>query len=254
MSRHQTGWFFKVVLGWVLGVFIQPVMAGAVLFEQDFSSSVSVADYRSATPSKNQFDAINDAGGSWGISSGMLSITKTANGNALIQRSTGMEGGPAGVLKFSVDVNFTFNSSNGTRLVTGTFGPPSPNHWVAWGIDSTGAANTWKVTGSTVSFTGAQTLTFFLNDSGTPITYKAPDGSSQALAFGAWDVWVGTTRVRSSVTAGVNTGANLSGFNITVQNINGGTGVFRLDNFKAQPAPQSKLRLIVISSIVVPFR
>jgi hypothetical protein len=233
MSNSKAIRSMTAVTGLFATILIAPVSA-EILFEQDFSSSGSIADYQSKTPSKNQFDLITDGKSGWSIRSGGVSIEMPVSRNEVIKRTTVLEGGPVGAMKVSVDIDFTFEAPRDIRLVTGSWGRAHPNNWAGWGIDSTGIANTWKLAGSTVSFTGAQTLTFFLNDSGTAITYQAPDGSSQSLAFGSWDVWVGTTRVRSSVTEGVKTAADLSGFSLVVPAANSGTGVLTFDNFSVQ--------------------
>jgi hypothetical protein len=225
---------------------LSPVLVSSasaqVLFTQDFSSSSTVANYvNAATPTQNQFTLISTPTGSaWSISSGELLLTQTTNANAAIRRGIDMVGTPVGALSFSMDINFTFTSADNTRLLTGLIGSQSTTDaWLSFGIDSTGTANTWNITSdATNTFTGPQTLTLVMNDSGAPITYTAPDSSVQSLAFGAYDLWVGTTSVFLDRTAGVNTSFALNQFGMTVQNTAGGAGTFAFDNFNVVAVPE----------------
>jgi hypothetical protein len=150
-----------------------------------------------------------------------------------------MVGSAVGTLSFSFDVDFSFASTNNTRLVTGSVGSDlSAQTWMSYGIDSTGAANIWRVTGSTNTFSGAQTLTFVMNDSGSAVTYTAPGGGAETVALGAYDLWVGNTKVFNDRISGVNTSYDLKQFGMTVANLNGGAGTFAFDNFNAQAIPE----------------
>src|SRR5690606_2194294 len=44
------------------------------------------------------------------------------------------------------------------------------------------------------TYSGMQTIKWFINNSGKKQSYTAPDGSVETLADGKWDLWVGTTR------------------------------------------------------------
>jgi hypothetical protein len=86
-------------------------------------------------------------------------------------------------------------------------------------------------------FTGTQKLTVVLNDSGSSFSYSAPGGGSESVAYGAYDLWVGNTKVYDDRTTGVNTAADLSVFSITMSNPAGATS-YAYDNFNVQAIPE----------------
>jgi hypothetical protein len=126
------------------------------------------------------------------------------------------------------------------RLLTGGIGE-GPLNWMAYGIDSAGIANTWKVFGDpdrSRTFTGLQTLTMYLNASGSPIAYTAPDGGKAALSCNTWDLWVGNTKVLTGRPA-MKTEAKLTQFGLAVYNKDCGPGTFTFDNFNVQSVPEA---------------
>jgi hypothetical protein len=219
----------------------------AALFTQDFSTSTNVSDYvNAAAPAQNQFTALATGGkGTFSIDAGKLSFVKTLDGNSSINRNTAMAGSPVGAVSFSYDLEMSFTSAANTSLISATIGSAGTN-WMAYGIVSTGVANTWKMSGTANEFTGAQTLMFVLNDSGMPVTYTAPGGARESVAAGAFDLWVGSTKVYDDRTSTVNTAADISVFAINMQNA-GSAATYRFDNFKVQPVVQTKLSLCVFT-------
>lgn len=232
----------SAALGLLLATWI-PNASAQVLFNQDFSSSNTVANYVNATtPTQNQFTNITTpVGSTWSISGGKLSLNQTVNGNAGVLRAIDMAGSPVGALSFSVNIDFSFTSALGTRLLTGSIGSNTgAQAWMAYGIDSTGVANNWKIFGdpTATAYTGPQTLTIIANNSGATIAYTGPDSSAQSLIYGAIDLWVGNTRVFNDRTSGVNTTYALKQFGATVQNAGGGAGTYVFDNFNVQVVPE----------------
>jgi len=219
-----------------------------VLFNSDFSKSTKLADYVNASvvPTNTfKFNALADGGaGTFSIAAGALSFTKTGMATASIVRSTSMAvvGTPVGGMRFSYDVNFTFSQTTpNVRLATafiGGNGGNSSTQWMAWGIDSAGApaSTAWKIGG--VSFTGPQTITAFLNNTGASFTYTAPDGSVAALTNDKWDMWVGNIKVINAAPAAGAT-QTLQGFAMYLNAFSGTTGPvnYTFDNFKVESLP-----------------
>jgi hypothetical protein len=232
----------------LLTAMISPVSAS--LFTQDFSSSTVIGSYSNIPPSQNQFDQIiNGAGGVgvWGIDAGRLSVTKTGAASAVVRRNTPMVGSPVSAMSFSVDLDFSFTSiANNTAVTLLAFGT---NSWGSMRVASAGTDNTWRILNdNSHTFSGVQTLTVFANNSGTAITYTAPDSSVVSLANDTFDVWVGTVKTLSSVAASGPSG-NLDGFSVTAQAT---SGTYTYDNFNIQAIPEpTTLGLFVFSSSAI---
>ncbi|MCF7817298.1 MAG: hypothetical protein K9M54_05390 [Kiritimatiellales bacterium] len=236
MNAKKTG----VVL---LATVMTAIAAQAALFTQDFSSSTNAGDYVDATtPTANQFTVIN--GGATSIDAGRLKLVNAAGTGGNVQRWVDMAGTPVGAMSFSYDLDLTFSESNNVRLFTGTIGQPNAgNHWMAWGVDATGTDNEWKVSGTSDVFTGPQTMTFFLNDSGVAINYTDPAAGTQLLATNSYDVWVGTTLVADGKTdAFVQTEKNLTAFNFGIQNASACTYYF--DNIEVLEIPADPVLIV----------
>jgi hypothetical protein len=74
---------------------------------------------------------------------------------------------------------------------------------------------------------GTQTITWVINNSGSPLTYTAPNGSSETVTNDASDLWVGTTRAIDDMAA--TSGSNaLANFKFA---ISGGSETITMDNF-----------------------
>lgn len=223
-------------IGWLLVTTMTIISAHAAdLFTQDFSNITDVTECVDKAPTKNQFNSLVSGGGKWSVESGQLSLLKIQNGDAQILRTTDMDGSPVSALSFSFQIDFSFTSPDGTRLLTGVMGDGALN-WLSYGIDSAGDANAWRVFGDPErgrTFSGTQTLAFYLNDAGSPITYTAPDGEATSLAPDTWDLWVGKIRVFVGKSTS-DTAAKLTQFGMAVRNKDGGTGTFVFDNFLVQ--------------------
>jgi hypothetical protein len=235
----------------IAAVLLGGTVHAASLFEQDFSSSTNVADYASATPSQNQFTDLPSTGslGTASIENGAYKFVKTATGNPAVGRTIDMVGAPVAALKLSFDLSISgFTAPAATRLITGTVSSSSGN-FMAFGVDSNGDGKWRFAHNAALTFSGTQTVAFFLNDSGETITYTAPDGSSETLINGAADTWTGTVKVKDDYTPGVNTTNNLARFNINLQNtVAGQTTTFVLDNIKASLPLKKTMKLVVLTS------
>ena len=223
-----------------LAVIMMAVTSQAALFTQDFSSSTVVGDYIDATtPSQNQLTLVN--GGATSIDAGRLKIVNAAGTSGNVRRWIDMEGTPVGGMSFSFDmtIDVAAGLAAKTRLYTGTIGEPdSGNHFMAWGIDATGVENEWNYAGQTsLKFTGAQTLTVVLNDSGAAFDYTDPLLGTQTLATNSYDVWIGTTLVADGKTGGfTHPEKDLTAFNLGLKPAPAATYYF--DNFNVTAIPE----------------
>jgi hypothetical protein len=220
------------------------VIAQTTYLSQDFSGSSTVSDYVSSTPNSGQFNAISNSSGTVAISGGQLGFTRTsASGSGIIARTTDFSPEPQ-VLKVQFDLTVDSSSMSqtsaatlqiGQGFTTSTAVPANSNIHSKIGINFTGnngefsLRNIGSSTSSSV-FSGQQTITWYINNSGTTYSYTAPDGSSQSLANDAADVYVGTTNVFNDIAATTGTVA-LTDFKFV---FNGGSGSalggLRLDN------------------------
>ena len=228
------------------------ISMNAQLFTQNFSSSTTVADYASATPGAGQFDAIipETANASTiTIENGALRFTRTANASFYAYRN----------FNFSTNPNFVQLKLDfeGSGNVVGTQTPvfsiyigsgfssastsTSSNYASRFGILAQTTAGEFKI--GTVDniggapqssvFTGKQTFTFVVNNSGSDQTYTGPDANTESVATGKMDVWVGTTKSiddfslkNSDAVKGL-----ISSFKIQATS-QSGTGVYDFDNIE----------------------
>ncbi|MHB9040065.1 MAG: T9SS type A sorting domain-containing protein, partial [Melioribacteraceae bacterium] len=104
--------------------------------------------------------------------------------------------------------------------------------YARFGINLTTTDGTFSIrdiVGSTSSanLSGAQAMTWYLNNTGSTVTYTGPDGSSETVANDTWDLWAGTTKIMNdkAATTPAQTMTDLK-FVFTA-----GTGAIILDNF-----------------------
>ena len=188
------------------------------LLQQDFSGSTTVSSYvNSTTPTNGQFNAIGTSG------SGVVLSINTTGSNKLRFASSGANAGnysrttdfsptpTALIYKFDLTVsgNSTAVTSAGIWQVGTGFGTANSvesnaNTYAKFGISPTATAGQFTIrdiTNGTTSatFTGTQTVTWAMNNSGATIYYRAPDNSNRSLADDKIDLWLGSTIVLSSV-------------------------------------------------------
>jgi hypothetical protein len=199
-----------------------------VFFNQNFSSGGVFSDYvdAAATTSTNKFTSISTA----------ANVTPSINANKL--RFSRIDAASTNAGSFNIfqtdnpltpatiftKISFEFTVSDnsialapfGFFLACETLGtnatPPSNDNNVHSSIAfNTTATNgefsisdeTPNAAGTTTSttFTGAQTLTWFVNNSGASQTYTSPSASSETIADDTFDLWVGTTLVFEGIAA-----------------------------------------------------
>lgn len=231
---------------------IAGIASAQTYLTQDFSSSIVVSDYVNASaPSNGQWNAISTsgAGTTWSINSGRLRVVRTGNAGAM-SRTTDFSPTPSHLLvKF--DLSVPASSLSGTNAATfqigSAFGTANSNESTAnchsrLGINLTTSANQFSlrdIVGGTSSsnFTGTQSISWYINNSGSSITYTGPDGNSTTLANDRADVWVGTTNTFNDIAATTAT-QTLTDFKFVLSN---GNTTIDLDNFSITPIPQASI-------------
>jgi hypothetical protein len=186
-------------------------------FTQTFSSSNNVNDYVDTSPpaGPNLFDNIKTTGTDQAtIVNGMLCLGRTGANRSSVKRSTDISAPPLSAVQFRFDIEVSNNTATATdsvRVQLGSGFSATANvleadsevyGQFAFDFTSTGGFQVRDVTNGTVNstvFTGLQTITWVLNNTGGPITYSAPNGMNVNLANDTADIWVGTTQVFSNV-------------------------------------------------------
>jgi len=209
------------------------------VFHQDFSSSTNVTSYIGKPPGTNQFNAITASeGNTFSIANKALELRLVAPGKpSVITRSAPMVGAPFKLLRFEMTVNYKFTASENDALPFIEFNSAGVNTpWAAPGFQSTELDNEWKVDGSNSGnrYSGIQTIRFYLNNSGSAVTYTAPDGSTESLASGAYDIWVGKVREKDDEPAR-NPTFKINGFRVVIPH-NCIPGTFSWVSFVASPS------------------
>ncbi len=220
------------------------------LLEQTFSSSTVVSDYVSATPSAGQWNAISTSGSGTVLSinttgGNKLRFARSANAGAM-SRTTDFAPVPSSMMmRFDLTVsgNAAAQTSAATFQIGSGFGTANSAEANASthsriGINWTATAGQFSIrnlsagTNSAV-YSGTQTVLWVINNSGTALTYKAPDGTFESVAIDAYDIWIGTTREINDGAA-TTPSQTLTDFKFA---FSAGVGSIDLDNFLIDPIP-----------------
>jgi hypothetical protein len=200
------------ILG-LAAVSLAGVNGQALLFTQNFTSSATVSDYASGTPSIGQWNAISTANATlktWSIQSNSLQMASTGGSSAAATRSTDFSTIPT-ALNLSMTFNLVSSSASNTQALLFAFGngfttansdPTVGTINTRFAIGTT-ASNQWFIrdiggTANSGNFSGSQAINLYTNSSGNSVSYNAPNGSPTDLATGKWDLWVGTSSVFSN--------------------------------------------------------
>jgi hypothetical protein len=236
----------------IFGLLVVSMTGHAQLFQQDFTSSTTVANYANATtPSNGQFNAISTSGA--GVTytintttSNKLRITRGSANAGAISRTTDFSPTPASMLcRFDLTVSGNSAATTsavvfgvGSGFTTNNSSDANASHHSRWGINIGATAGQFSIrdiSNSTTSatFSGTQAVLWAINNSGASLTYKAPDGTYETIANDRQDLWLGNTRVLNDVT--VETASQtLTDFKIVM---NGGTASIDFDNILIDPIP-----------------
>lgn len=223
----------------------------AQIFSQDFSASTSVLDYVSSTPNTGQFNGVSPNGDALSVSinDGSLRFTRTDRATIYAYRNNTFDTNPNFVqLKFDFEVSdYSAGSQNplfsifiGSGFSSASFGTNSPyasrigilaqdtqGEFRVSTVDNIGGAPT------TSAFSGKQTITYIVNNSGSDQSYTAPDASIEFVPNGRMDVWIGTTKGINdfSLRNTDSPTADITGFKIQATS-DSGTGIFDFDNIE----------------------
>lgn len=223
------------------------------IFTQNFSSSAVVGDYVSSTPGPGQFNSIgmsNASNGGVSVVNNALRLNRTTSGisgTAQFTRNDLLTTAPTFLaVKFTMSVS---NSSTaavtaatfyvGNTLPTANSTTPSTsNAHSRFAVNLTTNSTEFQlrdITGGTNSavFNGSQQIFFAVNNSGGALNYTAPNNVSTSLPNDTWDLWVGTTRVFTAVSAwGAAVDLNAIRFMFTGTSSNVGSGNIDITNIE----------------------
>ncbi|QQS35299.1 MAG: T9SS type A sorting domain-containing protein [Ignavibacteriales bacterium] len=209
----------------ILFVMLAFVDAEAQLFQQDFSTPLTIftngssADpvyVNSTTPSNSQFTFLSANNANMYISvpatgdtANMLTFFRNGSGNGYFTRNVAFAGPPT-ALQVKFDFRLWTSSANSSQqpvnfyVGTSTTNSNSESDTsnghsrftIGFRSDGSFIVGPYTATPSPIpaTYTGTQTITFVTNNSGSEITYTAPNGSSETLADDSYDLWVGTNK------------------------------------------------------------
>jgi Secretion system C-terminal sorting domain/Heparinase II/III-like protein len=231
------------------------VSVNAQFFSQDFNASTVVTDYANdLNPTSGMFNALTTTAATSppvtvSITNGALRFNRTAIGTIFAYRNFAFDVKPNFVqLKmdfeasgnvvgtqtpvFNVFVGSAFSSAS-TGMASayasrfGIVAEATPGDFRISTVDNIGGAPLTAV------FSGKQTLTFVVNNSGVDQTYTAPNGSTETVGNGKMDVWIGQTKGINDFSLKNTSGtlADISGFKIQATS-QSGTGVYDFDNIE----------------------
>ena len=179
---------------------------------------------------------------------GVMRIVRPGSGTVYIVRNTDFTGSPTslmvkldfnaettagtsgGVLEFMIGQNFPNSNSN----------PSATDKHSVFFVNTkspTGTPGTWGVTpvsaSSASAFNTTETISWYINNSGSIINYPGPDGSANTIADDTYDLWVGNTLYYNDQAANSATAA-LNHFEIRIA---GGNGTYTIDNLLIDDIP-----------------
>ena len=222
-----------------------------------------MADYvNSSSPSSSQMNSITSSGAAkvWSVSSNSLSLTSTGSNGAFATRTTVFTTVPVAI-QFTFDLVLLSSSSAltsaiqfyfGTGFSTGNSPPTNSTVFSKFGINLTNSSGfslrdiSGSTSGSTTYTTGTYAITFVSNNSGSSLSYLAPDGTTETLANDTWDVWVGTSRQLNDRAATTAT-SSITDFKFGADG--NGTYSVRLDNLKITSIPEPAALILALLAL-----
>lgn len=212
----------------------------AQLFTQNFEGSTILSDYYNSVPGINQFNSIKTNGStSAAIINGRLSFTHLNASTCGFYRNTDFIPAPK-IIQYKFDIEILDNTASQTTAAVFYIGSGLANgvseetnlenvhSRIGVNISSnTGEFSFKPISGSTGNtYTGQQNITWVINNSDSPFTYIAPDGSNETLAVDTWDLWIGTVKEFNDKDAETPT-QDLKNFKFVFTK---GTGTIDIDN------------------------
>jgi hypothetical protein len=238
---------------------ISATAQGQALFVQTFPTDDTTdpfSAYESTTPDNTQFDQIstgNNTNCAPSITSGALQFARSSNSSTCIaSRSTDFSPTPS-VVTFRVDLSVSGNTTVATTAArfrfgsgfgTGNVDESSANTYAQFGINFTATDGTFSLRNIDTSvnsgnFSGTQTITLVLNNSGSAISYLAPDGNTETLANDTFDLFIEASQFQDDV-AVLTASQVITDFKF-ISAI--GIGAFRLDNFRMDSSAVTAVEL-----------
>lgn len=173
-----------------------------IIFTQEFTSDPNVSAYYSQDPGPNQWNSI--LGGT--IVNQALSMARSGAQNASFTRAKDFSPAPhALIYKFDIEVSGNqYGSATAASWQVGSgFSASRNDAEVATSVHSRFTVNLNVGTGNysfrdgadSGTFSGRNTLTWVINNSGATLPYTAPDHTVESVPNDAWDLWVGGTKV-----------------------------------------------------------
>lgn len=230
------------------------------VFSQNFNSSTTLTDYV-ATPASgtsDKFDGITSSGAktTWSVAANNLTVTRgTANVGYFTRLSTtGTTIAQALWIEFDLSVASSNVTPNAGTLYVGNafsatenFGPTLSSVNSRLGINFTTTSGNFTLRNISANvdsgtLTGVQKVTWVINNTGSSLTYNAPDGSTATVQTNKADVWTGTALAFDEMAATTN-GIALKDFKFVLPY---GTGSITFDNFYIKPLSPANLGVDIV--------
>ena len=218
-----------------------------ILFEQNFDAGSPVSQYINASsPGTTKFNGINGPSGSDTIVNGTLQFSRLVNGTTgHFSRSTNWSPAPTSLyIQFDFEVVSTTTTAGSSALIFAVGSSlgngvslTNANIYARFGIGFTGGNRTFTVRpipvggggSNSPAYTGRQTLTFILNNTGFTVTYLQPGGGTKRLLNDLYDLWVGNNRVLENLPV-LMPGQTMTNFKLRIDD-DVYAAIFQFDNF-----------------------
>ena len=184
----------------------------AQIFSQNFDSSTTLSDYYNSTPSTNQFHSISTSGigATVSVSSNALVMSRISSTSnvAYAERNVDFTTIPTGMI-FKFDLTVSGNTVAGTNafsiyvggsVISGSTAPTVANTFAKFGINVSSTDGQFQIrditntTNGAHTYSGTQTITWVLNNTGFSQSYLSPSGSTETVANDKVDIWVGSVK------------------------------------------------------------
>jgi len=236
-----------------------------VVFSEDFSSSSTLNDYVNASnPNSGQWNDISTggSGATVNIVNNALQYGRTGNNSASFTRTTLFSPAPTALIyTLNLTASPTAPATTAATWYVGSgfsFGNTAPtvstsvNSRFSVEFNSDGTyclrvSGSGGATSSPFSSGTSLALTWVINDSGGDLSYHGPDGSTDAVGNGAWDLWAGNTLIFNDIAAD-NPSLRLTQLKFF---FGAGDGTITMDNLQIQSVPEPVCGAAFAGALVV---
>lgn len=229
------------------------------LFEQDFSASTTVSDYVNLTaPNHTQFNELSSSSIAPTVTSNKIRFSRTdGTTTSWAMRNTAFSTTPTSVIvKFDLTIGMAAGGTGGVSgyfyigdamtTASGSLPSASKVHSRLRIQTSNSQVNSFAIKEdqtNTISsyFSGTQSVTWAINNSGSSVSYLAPDGTTETLADDKADLWIGTTRLLNEYGGDISSGSTTAtvALNNIFFNLNTGVLTMDVDNITINPIVSS---------------